>query len=126
MLRSRRLVVAFAAAVAVVGAYFLSPGEIITAHALATIPLYDPNTVAGPWGTKLKTVGTLAPGETVQVIGCDDRKSDIDILVSFQNQAAVLGGRHGEYQLQRRNAHIWQPHATKTCRGFFNASSTVS
>ena len=121
MSRLARLVVVFASVAVALATLFLSSGEIITARALATIPLYDPSR-----GLKLKTVGTLAPGETLQVVGCHDRKSDIDIQVSFQGQTAVLGGKHGEFQLRRRSAYLWEPYATNTCHGFFTASSVAS
>jgi len=104
-------------------AVIFTSAEVITVRASAQVPLYDPSTVAGPWGTVLKTVGTLQAGESLTVVGCEDRKSDIDLQVLFQGQVAVLGGRYGEYRLLRREARIWEPNATRSCQGYFVASS---
>lgn len=124
MNRRTRVALQLAVSIGLIGAAAMfTSAEVITVRASAQVPLYDPSTVAGPWGTVLKTVGTLQAGESLNVVGCDDRKSDIDIQVLFQGQVAVLGGRAGEFRLFRRDARIWDPNATRSCRGFFGASS---
>ena len=103
-------------AAAIVGVAALpSVHEVLTVQAIATVPLYDPSTVAGKWDSSPKTVGVMRPGEIREVIACNPRKSDIDIEVSFQGQAAVIGGRTGEYKLLRRPAHRWEPGAIASC-----------
>lgn len=105
-----------------VAAMFTS-AEVITVRASSQVPLYDPSTVVGSLGTVPRTVGKLEAGETLNVVSCDARKSDIDIQVRFQGQVAVLGGRTDEFRLLRREARIWDRNATQSCRGFFLASS---
>ncbi len=127
MHKRTRIALLLAVPIGVIGAVAtFTSAEVITVRASAQVPLYDPSTVAGPWGTVLKSVGTLKAGETLSVLDCDDRKSDIDIQVSFHGQVAVLGGRTGDYRLLRRKAHIWEPHAIRSCRGLFLASSVAA
>ena len=119
--KSVRIAIIGAASVGlIVAAASLTSSEVITVQALTTVSLYDPGSMAGPWGTKLKVVGTLQPGESLNVVGCNDRKSDIDLQVNFHGHIAVLGGGAGEYQLHRRKARPWEENAITSCFGFFS------
>ena len=100
--------------------------EEITAEALAPVALYDANTVAGPWGTKLVTVGTLSPGETVQVTDCRDRKSDIELLSVRAGLPVVIAGDSRSLRLHRRDTAFWSRNAVTSCRGFFESMSIVT
>jgi hypothetical protein len=101
-------------------------GEEITAEALAPVPLYDANTVAGPWGTKLVIVETLRAGEAVRVTECRDRKSDIELLTVRAGLPVVIAGDSRSLRLHRRDVAAWSPNSTTSCRGFFQSMSVVS
>jgi hypothetical protein len=94
--------------------------EVITAEGRREAPLYDPSTIAGAWGSKPKVLGMLRAGEKLTVVGCNARKSDIDIEVSYGGAVAVLGGGQGDFMLERRSAPLWKENATTSCRGLFN------
>lgn len=95
------------------------PREAITVEAIGTVPLYDPATMAGQFGVAPTLVGTLQPGEVTRVVGCNPRKSDIDLEVSFQSRRAVVGGGSGDYRLTRREAKGGESGGTNSCRGLF-------
>jgi hypothetical protein len=121
-MRSRLRVLIALVLVAVLGwaIYVLPAAEVITAEGRRGTPLYDPGTVAGQLGSKPRVLGMLRPGEKLPVIGCDNRKSDIDIQVSYSGTVAVLGGGQGDFVLERKAASLWEENATTTCRGLFN------
>ena len=122
-----RIALPLAVPIVVVGALAMfTSAEVITVRASANVPLYDPSTMAGPLGAAPTTVGTLEAGKSLSVLNCDPRKSDIDIQVPFQGRVAVLGGRFGDYKLLRREARIWEPNATWSCRGMFLSSSEAA
>ena len=100
--------------------------EEITAEATEPVPLYDANTVAGPWGKKLLTVETLRSGQRVRVTECQDRKSDIDLLAVRAGLIVVIGGNSRSLRLHRRDVSLWSQGATTSCRGFFESISVVS
>jgi hypothetical protein len=101
--------------------YALPTGEIITVEGQRETPLYDPNTLAGAWGSGPTVLGTLRSGEKLQVVACNDRKSDIDIHVSYRGAVAALGGHKGDFVLARKTVSLWDDGATNSCRGFFGS-----
>jgi hypothetical protein len=106
--------------------YALPSGELITVEGRRDVPLYDPNTLAGAWGSRPIVLGTLGAGEKLQVVGCNDRKSDIDIHVSYRGAVAALGGRQGDFVLNRKIVSFWDAAATNSCRGFFGSFNNAT
>jgi len=119
-MRARRLLVltAVTAAVFGIGAVWLVRPEGITVVAVEAMPLY----VRSP-GNPPKVVGSMRPGKRLQVLGCDDTKSDIELHVSYQGQLAVLGEEFGKFRIHRQHIYPWQEGAVTTCRGFYEAST---
>jgi hypothetical protein len=86
--------------------------EVIELVALDPIILVAPNSVAG---VALNQVGALAAGQRTYVTGCNARKSDIDIQVSWNGISAVAWS--GKYRLERRDAKPTEAHAIRSCSG---------
>src|SRR5262245_11405580 len=101
----------------------LAPAERVTVTALSELPLYDPSTLAGSYGTKPFVVGTLKHGEKKSVSGCNPRKSDIDLEVVYEGHTAVVGGDSGDFELTRQSAYFWQTGAIISCHGLFKLKS---
>jgi hypothetical protein len=93
--------------------------EIVVVRAIDTIPLFDPNSLAGAIGDSQKVVGQLKPGEELEVIACVDSKSDFNIHASYQGQTVAVGEWEGEIILYRRHAYPWQQGAITSCLGMF-------
>jgi hypothetical protein len=126
IMRVRRILLFASLAASVVLIVFTFRTEEITAEATASVPLYDATTVAGPWGTKLVTVGALSAGDRVQVAECRDRKSDIELLTVHAGVRVVIAGDSTSLKLRRRNVAPWSEHATNSCRGLFESMSVAS
>lgn len=110
-------------AVATAAAWWLSSSEILKVRALETVPLFEPNSLAGTAGEKPLQVGQLAAGEEAQVLGCEDRKSDINLHAIHQGKAVVVGEWEAKVLLLRGHAYPWEPGATTSCHGFFASLS---
>lgn len=105
-------------AVAVVG-YATREGEVITLVANQDVPLLDPGTLAGKIGDLPTTIAVLKPGQSVPVVDCHDRKSDIDLVVSYQGRKVVAGGSFKSFTLTRRPASMRESGAINGCLGLF-------
>lgn len=117
--RSKILAVSLAGVAAAAGLLLFawSTREVITVSVLHEIPLYEPGTLAGAWGTQATVVGTVKAGETVFISGCNDRKSDIDLETTHLGKKAVLGWAKNAYVMQRRRASFDESNATSSCYG---------
>ena len=104
--------------VAVVG-WATREGEVITLVANQDVPLLDPATLAGKIGDLPTTIAVLKPGQSVSVVDCHDRKSDIDIVVSYQGRNLVAGGGFKSFTLTRRPASMRESGAINGCLGLF-------
>jgi hypothetical protein len=99
--------------------WWLWAREIVVVRAIDTVPLFDPNSLAGTIGDSPKEVGQLKPGEELKVIACVDRKSDFNIHASYHGQTVAVGEWKGEIVLYRRHAYPWQQGAITSCLGMF-------
>lgn len=97
--------------------------EVVVVHAIDTVPLFDPNSLAGAIGDSPKVVGQLKPGEELEVIACVDRKSDFNIHASYQGQTVAVGEWKGEIVLYRHHAYPWQQGTITSCLGLFEQVS---
>ena len=104
--------------------FWLRAPEIIVVQALGTVPLFDPNSLAGAIGDTPKEVGLLKPGEKLQVVECVDRKSDLNVHANYQGQVVAVGEWKAQVVLRRHHAYPWEQGAITSCRGFFERIST--
>jgi hypothetical protein len=104
--------------VAAIG-YATREGEIITLVANQNVPLLDPETLAGRIGGLPTTIAALTPGQSLPVVDCHDRKSDIDLVVSYQGRNVVAGGSFKAFTLTRRPASMREAGAINACLGLF-------
>ena len=103
--------------VAVVG-YATREGEVIALVANQDVPLLDPGTLAGKIGDLPTTIAVLKPGQSVPVVDCHDRKSDIDLVVSYQEGRQLpvaVSSRSHLLVAQRRCANLEQSMAALVC-----------
>ncbi len=117
--RARIFALAFAGVAVAAGLLLLgrSTREVITVAVLRDVPLYEPGTLSGVWGTQPTVVGSVKAGETVLISGCNDRKSDIDLETTYRGKKAVLGWAKDAYVMQRRRASFNESNATSSCYG---------
>lgn len=94
-------------------------GEVISLVAKQDVPLFDPNTLAGKIGNRPTTIAVLHPGQSVPVVDCRDRKSDMDLVVVHEGKQLVAGGTSGSYALIRRTVSMREPGAISACVGLF-------
>jgi hypothetical protein len=59
----------------------------------------------------------LPAGQSLPVIDCHDRKSDIDVVVEFKGKRVVAGWTPGSYKLVRRAASMREVGAINACLG---------
>ena len=102
-----------------------STREMVTVVALNDLPLYDPTTMAGEWGTRPTVVGVVRAGQSVAISGCNDRKSDIDLETTYLGRKAVVGGEVRTFVIQRRPADFNEPNAISSCYGFFSGKGGI-
>jgi hypothetical protein len=94
--------------------------ERIDLAATGDVPLIEPSETgkANPL-----VVAVLRKGEKARVLGCNPRKSDIDVLV--QHDGKLLAVRGGSFTLDRRSATIRERlngEATTQCFGLLRRS----
>jgi len=92
-----------------------STSEVIVLAASEDVRLVEPDSVVGG---AAQYVGVVPAGQSVHVVECRPRKSDIDVIVAVNNKQLVAW--EGKYQLSRRafDAKRDSPTLkTKSCRG---------
>ena len=94
-------------------------GEVISLVAVQDVPLLDPTTLAGAIGDRPTTVAVLHAGQSVPVVDCRDRKSDIGLVVIHEGSSVVAGGTSNSYTLVRRAASMREVGAINACLGLF-------
>ena len=104
--------------------WWLTSSEVIQVRALEDVPLFDPASLAGEIGGALKQVGQLDAGDELQVGGCADTKSDINVYAAYRGQVVAVGEWKAKVQLLRGHAYPWEQGATSSCQGFFRTLST--
>jgi hypothetical protein len=103
---------------------WLRAPEAIVVRAVGTVPLFDPNSLAGAIGDNPKELGVLRPGEELQVVECVDRKSDLNVHANYQGQVVAVGEWEAQVVLSRHHAYPWEHGAITSCRGLFEHIST--
>lgn len=94
-----------------------SNSEVITLIAVDEVRLVEVGSVTGG---SIREVARVQPSQSVPVVDCRPRKSDIDVIVTYNGQRA--GAWHGKYKLNRR---IFDPsrdspnQKTNSCWGLF-------
>jgi hypothetical protein len=102
---------------------WVSAAEVVKVRAVETVPLFDPNSLAGQIGDAPHQVGELAVGQELSVVSCTDRKSDFNILAAYQDKVVAVGEWKAEVQLLRRPALPWEQGAITSCQGFYKSVS---
>jgi hypothetical protein len=95
--------------------------EVIELIAIEDVQLVDPDTVVGK---PIQVIGILRPGEILSVAECRPRKSDIDVVVVFDQKPSVAW--QGKYKLSRRAADSSKDSpsvTTKSCWGLLAGTS---
>jgi hypothetical protein len=110
---------AFLSCVAVLAAgCSLENPEVVSMYALEDISIVDPNTVAGSVGSHPIVLGVLSRGQSLPVLDCRPRKSDIDVIVKFEGQLGVPWGR---YRLERSSVPPGTSGSITSCLGLLAA-----
>lgn len=102
---------------AAIAAWWLSAAEAITVRAIESVPLFEPQSLAGKVGDVPKQVGQLRAGEELLVVACVDRKSDVNLHATHQGKVVAVGEWKAKVQLLRSHAFPWEPGATTSCPG---------
>jgi hypothetical protein len=108
---------------AAVAVWWLSAAEVIKVRAVESVPLFEPDSLAGKIGDAPKQVGQLSVGEELSVVACVDRKSDVNVHAKYQGKVVAVGEWKAKVQLLRSHAYPWEPGATTSCQGFFESVS---
>ena len=124
-MRTRFLLPSIASALvlAAFAVWWLSAAEVITVRAIESVPLFEPDSLAGKIGDAPKQVGQLSAGEELSVVACVDRKSDINVHAKYQGNVVAVGEWKAKVQLLRAHAYPWETGATTSCHGFFESVS---
>jgi hypothetical protein len=124
-MRTRFLLPSIASALvlAAFAVWWLSAAEVITVRAIESVPLFEPDSLAGKIGDAPKQVGQLSAGEELLVVACVDRKSDINVYAKYQGNVVAMGEWKAKVQLLRAHTYPWEMGATTSCRGFFESVS---
>lgn len=124
-MRPRFLLLSISSAVllATFAVLWLSAAEVITVRAIESVPLFEPDSLAGRIGDVPKQVGQLNEGEELSVVACFDRKSDINVHAKYQGKVVAVGEWKAKILLLRARAYPWEPGATTSCQGFFESVS---
>jgi hypothetical protein len=105
------------------GITWINNAEMIHVRAIESVPLFDPESLAGQHGEQPRLVGQLPAGQELQVVACVDTKSDINLQAKFQGKEVTVGDWKAKVQLVRRPAPLWEPGAISSCQGFFQSLS---
>lgn len=98
--------------------WWLRAPEIIIVRAINSVPLFDPNSLAGTITTSPKVVGELKPDETLVVVECVDTKSDVILNALYKAQIVTIGDWQAKIELRRHHAYPWEHGAITSCVGY--------